>query len=41
VEVFLLNPEGHYLSAARLSGSDQVQCGMLSAINLTVGDIFE
>ncbi|WP_339793371.1 Uma2 family endonuclease [uncultured Imperialibacter sp.] len=41
VEIFLLNPEGHYLSAARLSGSDHVPCGMLSAINLTVGDIFE
>jgi Uma2 family endonuclease len=41
VEIFLLNPQGHYLSAARLSGSDHVQCGMLSAINLAVGDIFE
>ncbi|WP_416864756.1 MAG: Uma2 family endonuclease [Imperialibacter sp.] len=41
VEIFLLGADGHYQSAARLSGNDHVPCGMLSAINLTVGDIFE
>lgn len=40
LEIFLLSSEGHYRSAARLSGDDRIQVGMLSEINLTVADIF-